>query len=96
MLAAISHADTSAALLCERAFLRMLDGDCRTPLAGHARIAKGRIQFDGLVLTPDGSVSHAVYKIKGRWRRPRKSAFARPPASATLQVPISSSPGLIG
>ena len=60
MLAAISHADTSAALLCERAFLRMLDGDCRTPLAGHARIADGRILFDGLVLTPDGSVSHEI------------------------------------
>ncbi len=60
MLAAINHADTSAALACERAFLRMLDGDCRTPLAGHARVVDSHIHFDGLVLKPDGSVSHEI------------------------------------
>lgn len=60
MLAAISHADTEVALVCERAFLAVLDGDCRSPLAGYARVANDHIAFRGQVLTPDGSVSHLV------------------------------------
>src|SRR5947207_4028064 len=36
LLAQIDHADTSVALACERAFLSVLDGSCRTPIAGHA------------------------------------------------------------
>ena len=38
----------------ERAFLAELDGSCRTPIAGHARIVKGRLRFHGLVISPDG------------------------------------------
>jgi hydroxymethylbilane synthase len=60
MLSAISDADTTAALVCERTFLRLLDGDCKTPLAGHARVEDGNIYFNGLVLTPDGVVSHEI------------------------------------
>ena len=60
MLAMIAHTETTTALLCERAFLGALDGDCRTPLAGHANVANGRIDFTGLVLTPDGRQSHAI------------------------------------
>ena len=36
LLAKIDHADTTTALACERAFLGVLDGSCRTPIAGHA------------------------------------------------------------
>jgi hydroxymethylbilane synthase len=57
---AIDDLDTSIALRCERAFLRTLDGDCRTPLAGYARLVAGVLQFEGLILTPDGSVSHSI------------------------------------
>ena len=32
LLAKIDHADTSVALTCERAFLAVLDGSCRTPV----------------------------------------------------------------
>ena len=28
---------------------------CRTPIAGHARIAAGRVSFRGLIAKPDGS-----------------------------------------
>ena len=35
--------------------LAVLDGSCRTPIAGHARVAAGQIQFRGLVLRADGS-----------------------------------------
>ncbi|MCZ4289586.1 hydroxymethylbilane synthase [Hoeflea alexandrii] len=60
LLAPINHADTQAALLCERAFLGALDGSCRTPIAGLARISEGRISFYGMILTPDGSVWHDI------------------------------------
>ena len=33
----------------------MLDGSCRTPIAGHAAIAAGRVRFRGLIARPDGS-----------------------------------------
>jgi hydroxymethylbilane synthase len=46
---------TGQALLAERAFLAELDGSCRTPIAGHARLVGGAISFRGLVLRPDGS-----------------------------------------
>lgn len=60
LLAPIDHADTHAALLCERAFLAALDGSCRTPIAGLASIAGDRLSFFGVILTPDGAVSHEV------------------------------------
>jgi hydroxymethylbilane synthase len=37
LLARIDHADTSTALACERAFLAVLDGSCRTPIARGTR-----------------------------------------------------------
>ncbi len=52
---AILHPETGQALAAERAFLTVLDGSCRTPIAGHARLEGGRIAFRGLVLRPDGS-----------------------------------------
>jgi hydroxymethylbilane synthase len=52
---AVSDHDTMAALTCERAFLAVLDGSCRTPIAGYAQVADGTIQFRGLILKPDGS-----------------------------------------
>ena len=54
-LAPILCAATGTALLAERAFLAVLDGSCRTPIAGHARVRDGRIAFTGLVLREDGS-----------------------------------------
>jgi len=55
LLASIDHADSMTALACERAFLAELDGSCRTPIAGHAVIANGRLRLTGLVARPDGS-----------------------------------------
>ena len=54
LIAAINHRDTQKALSCERAFLAALDGSCRTPIAGHARIDGTTVHFKGLILTPDG------------------------------------------
>ena len=58
LLARIDHADTSTALACERAFLAVLDGSCRTPIAGHAVLEGDAITFRGMILRPDGSEAH--------------------------------------
>jgi hydroxymethylbilane synthase len=55
LLDAVNHPDTLTALGAERAFLAVLDGSCRTPIAGHARLADGTIAFRGMILRPDGS-----------------------------------------
>jgi hydroxymethylbilane synthase len=55
LVAAIGDPDTLTALTTERAFLAVLDGSCRTPIAGHARVAGGTLTFRGLILRPDGS-----------------------------------------
>ena len=57
-LAAIGDAAAETALAAERAFLAVLDGSCRTPIAGHARIAGGVLHLRGLIAKPDGSASH--------------------------------------
>ena len=46
---------TTVALACERAFLTVLDGSCRTPIAGYACLNGASLDFRGLVLAPDGS-----------------------------------------
>jgi hydroxymethylbilane synthase len=50
----IACADTFHALAAERAFLTVLDGSCRTPIAGHAVVTGGDLHLMGEVLTPDG------------------------------------------
>ncbi len=51
----ILDAATLHALTTERAFLRVLDGSCKTPIAGHAKIVGHQIILNGLVLRNDGS-----------------------------------------
>mmetsp|Transcript_667 Transcript_667/g.1934 ORF Transcript_667/g.1934 Transcript_667/m.1934 type:complete len:359 (-) Transcript_667:502-1578(-) len=65
-LASLNHEDTRLAVVCERAFLTALDGSCRTPIAGYARKEDGKLVFDGLVASPDGS---KVFKTSrsGEW-----------------------------
>jgi len=52
---ALNHMDTHVCVNCERAFLEALDGNCKTPIAGQARIVDGKIKFRGLIAMPDGS-----------------------------------------
>jgi hydroxymethylbilane synthase len=54
-LKAISDAPTMAAVTAERAFLAELEGSCRTPIAGLARLEAGRLRLVGEVLRSDGS-----------------------------------------
>jgi len=59
-LAATADADTLWALTAERAFLAELEGSCRTPIAGLARLDGGRLRFRGQVLRTDGSESFEI------------------------------------
>jgi hydroxymethylbilane synthase len=51
----LDHAATALAVAAERAFLRRLSGDCKTPLAAHAVVDGDRLALTGLVGAPDGS-----------------------------------------
>jgi hydroxymethylbilane synthase len=51
----ITHPETGVAVTTERAFLGVLDGSCRTPIAGLAKVEGMMLGFRGLVLAPDGS-----------------------------------------
>jgi len=52
---ALNHPETKSCVDCERAFLGALDGNCKTPIAGQARIVNGEMLFRGLIAMPDGS-----------------------------------------
>ena len=60
MVGKIGDADTATALAAERAFLTVLDGSCRTPIGGHARISGGTIHFRGIIVKPDGTKAFEV------------------------------------
>ncbi|HSU98992.1 MAG TPA: hydroxymethylbilane synthase [Roseiarcus sp.] len=59
-LNAISDGETAAALTAERAFLAELEGSCRTPIAGLARLEDGKLRLRGEVLRTDGSERFAI------------------------------------
>lgn len=60
-LAALNHEPTVVRVTAERAFLAVLDGSCRTPIAAHAWYdGDATLRFHGLVAKPDGSVVHQV------------------------------------
>lgn len=60
LLKPVNHIPSMQALLCERAFLAALDGSCRTPIAGYARVDGDQLQFSGLIVLPDGSECHTI------------------------------------
>ena len=58
-IAPLNHAETQLAITAERAFLRALDGSCRTPIAALAEMVDGGLNFRGEVIAKDGSVNYA-------------------------------------
>jgi hydroxymethylbilane synthase len=54
-LARLDHRESRLCVEAERALLATLDGSCRTPIAGLARIAGDRLVLDGLLATDDGA-----------------------------------------
>lgn len=51
------HAKTTARVICERSFLAVLDGSCKTPIAGLADVMDDGqgLRFRGKIIRPDGS-----------------------------------------
>jgi hydroxymethylbilane synthase len=60
LLAAINHQPTAICAGAERALLRTLTGDCRTPIAALASLDRDRIALDAMLLSPDGKICHRV------------------------------------
>ncbi|UXN06821.1 hydroxymethylbilane synthase [Bartonella sp. HY761] len=64
LVAPLRDETTHLELAAERQFLKSLDGSCRTPLGGLARVKDGVLHFHGMVATPDGKEFFEV-KIAG-------------------------------
>jgi len=63
-LAAINHPATATCVTAEHAMLAVLDGSCRTPIAGHAIFDKdGALYLRGLIAKPDGSELIATDRV---------------------------------
>ena len=60
LVAMIDDPDTAIAVAAERAFLAVLDGSCRTPIGGHARLRGPAVHFRGIIVKPDGSEAFEV------------------------------------
>ena len=59
LLAALNHPATQTCIAAERAMLAVLEGSCRTPIAGLAQFDEaGGISLRAMVLTPDGRTVH--------------------------------------
>jgi len=54
-LATIDHEATGVCVRAEHAMLVVLDGSCRTPIAGHAILTDGALHLRALIARPDGS-----------------------------------------
>jgi hydroxymethylbilane synthase len=56
LLGGIEDPEARAVSTAERAMLAVLDGSCRTPIGGHARLLPdGRLHLTGLVARTNGS-----------------------------------------
>lgn len=58
LLSPLNHPETHICVLAERAFLRVMDGSCRTPIAALAQIDGRQLHIKGQIIMPDGSVSY--------------------------------------
>jgi hydroxymethylbilane synthase len=71
LLTSIDDATTHAAVIAERAFLDVLDGSCRTPIAAYATIDGDHIDLRGEFLSTDGKRrwhGRMGAKLETNWR----------------------------
>jgi hydroxymethylbilane synthase len=76
LVSTIGDADTATAVAAERAFLAVLDGSCRTPIAGHARLDGDTVRFRGMIAKTDGSEAWDVSREGPRGDAARLGADA--------------------
>lgn len=58
LLRPLNHRETEICVRAERAMLKILDGSCRTPIAGYATLQGSMLTLKGRVSLPDGSEGH--------------------------------------
>lgn len=88
LLDPIDDATSHLCVLAERAFLAVLDGSCRTPIAGLATIAGEALEFRGAVMAPDGAFREDVMRrSQGALTRESVEAMGRDAAQELLQRP---------
>jgi hydroxymethylbilane synthase len=56
----LGHAPTLTAVTAERAFLRELDGSCRTPIGAFTVLDGDKLTLHGEILSPDGTLGFAA------------------------------------
>lgn len=59
LLRPLNHQPTEICVRAERAMLKILDGSCRTPIAGHATLDGTILTLKGHISLPDGSEDHS-------------------------------------
>ena len=60
LLTRVNHPETYRCVEAERAFLKVLDGSCQTPIGGLAVLNGSKFSFRGLVIRPDGSEKNFI------------------------------------
>ncbi len=61
-IASLNDDQTETCVAAERAFLKVLDGSCQTPIAGYAIFKNATVMFSGMILKPDGSESFSCHR----------------------------------
>ena len=89
LLAPLNHDETSICIKTERAFLKELDGSCRTPLAGNATLSGDTITFHAMALTLDGK------KVFRTTRVGPKSNAAEMGLDAACEIRAMAGPDLV-
>ncbi len=59
LIAPLNDEATALCVTAERAFLKTLEGSCRTPIGGLAELDGGQLTMRGEVLSPDGAESYS-------------------------------------
>lgn len=60
LLATVHNSETEVCTQAEREFLKLMDGSCQVPIAGHAIMSNDKITFTGLIMSTDGKEKYKV------------------------------------
>ena len=74
-LASLDHEPTRLAVSAERGLLAALEGSCKVPIAGHARVENGQIVLKGLVANVSGTIM-LTDEVTGDVRKARELGLA--------------------
>ena len=90
ILVPLNHEPTALAVTAERGFLAKLEGSCRMPIAALAELADGKVEFRGMILSPDGRRCFKAHRVG----RPEQALSLAEDAAAELLA--AAGPGFLG